>query len=175
MREFGGTFLFSASDLMRFMGCAHATTLDLMHLRGDPRQLPQVIQGAHPEPANLSCIDWMLGDHATIPTDRGIFLPVSRRMHPEVCRFISEQVYEGRLTSHADTARQGLAAPGFPRRGLSGSRSRMRAMLRSRPRRSPRSKPPRPTSCKASGRRRTARTARCARRTSSLSRPTTRR
>jgi transposase InsO family protein len=35
MREFGGTFLFSASDLMRFMGCAHATTLDLMHLRGD--------------------------------------------------------------------------------------------------------------------------------------------
>ena len=38
-------------------------------LVGDPRQLPQVIQGAHPEPANLSCLDWMLGDHATsIPT-----------------------------------------------------------------------------------------------------------
>lgn len=57
-------------------------------LVGDPRQLPQVIQGAHPEPANLSCLDWMLGDHATVPPDRGIFLPVSRRMHPEVCRFI---------------------------------------------------------------------------------------
>lgn len=35
MREFGGSFLFSASDLMRFMGCPHATTLDLMHLRGE--------------------------------------------------------------------------------------------------------------------------------------------
>jgi uncharacterized protein len=35
MREFGGSCLFSASDLMRFMGCARATTLDLMHLRGE--------------------------------------------------------------------------------------------------------------------------------------------
>lgn len=86
-------------------------------LVGDPRQLPQVIQGAHPEPASLSCLDWMLGDHATIPGDRGIFLPVSRRMHPEVCRFISEQVYEGRLTSHADTARQGVSGTQFPEAG----------------------------------------------------------
>lgn len=83
-------------------------------LVGDPRQLPQVIQGAHPEPANLSCLDWMLGDHATIPPDRGIFLPVSRRMHPEVCRFISEQVYEGRLTSHPDTVRQAVSGTRFP-------------------------------------------------------------
>ncbi|MCV2888959.1 DEAD/DEAH box helicase [Ruegeria aquimaris] len=86
-------------------------------LVGDPRQLPQVIQGAHPEPASLSCLDWVLGDRATIPPDRGIFLPVSRRMHPEVCRFISEQVYEGRLTSHADTARQGVSGTRFPEAG----------------------------------------------------------
>jgi uncharacterized protein len=86
-------------------------------LVGDPRQLPQVIQGAHPEPANLSCLDWMLGDHATIPPDRGIFLPVTRRMHPDVCRFISDQVYEGRLTSHADTVRQGVSGTSFPAAG----------------------------------------------------------
>ncbi|WP_199725281.1 DEAD/DEAH box helicase [Gemmobacter lutimaris] len=86
-------------------------------LVGDPRQLPQVIQGAHPEPANLSCLDWMLGEHATVPPDRGIFLPVSRRMHPEVCRFISDQVYEGRLTSHPDTARQALRGTRFPEVG----------------------------------------------------------
>src|SRR5690625_173747 len=35
MREIGGNILFSASDLMRLMGCAHATTLDLMRLRGE--------------------------------------------------------------------------------------------------------------------------------------------
>lgn len=86
-------------------------------LVGDPRQLPQVIQGAHPEPANLSCLDWMLGDHATIPPDRGIFLPITRRMHPDVCRFISDQVYEGRLISHADTVRRGVSGTSFPAAG----------------------------------------------------------
>lgn len=86
-------------------------------LVGDPRQLPQVIQGAHPDPANLSCLDWMLGDHATVPADQGIFLPVSRRMHPEVCGFISEQVYEGRLTSHPDTARQRVTGTTLPEAG----------------------------------------------------------
>ncbi len=86
-------------------------------LIGDPRQLPQVIQGAHPEPANLSCLEWMLADHATVPPDRGIFLPVSRRMHPDVCRFISDQVYEGRLTSHLDTARQCVTGTSFPTAG----------------------------------------------------------
>jgi len=35
MRNLGGNILFSATDLMRFMGCAHATTLDLMRLRGE--------------------------------------------------------------------------------------------------------------------------------------------
>jgi predicted RecB family nuclease len=86
-------------------------------LVGDPRQLPQVIQGAHPEPANLSCLDWMLGDHATVPPDRGIFLPISRRMHPDVCKFISEQVYEGRLTSHPDAARQSISGTCYPLAG----------------------------------------------------------
>ncbi|MHB2165640.1 TM0106 family RecB-like putative nuclease [Alsobacter sp. R-9] len=86
-------------------------------LVGDPRQLPQVIQGAHPDPADLSCLDWMLGDHATVPHDRGIFLGVTRRMHPEVNRFISEQVYEGRLESHPDTQRQSVTGTSFPTAG----------------------------------------------------------
>ena len=86
-------------------------------LVGDPRQLPQVIQGAHPAPANLSCLDWMLGEHATVPADQGIFLPISRRMHPEVCRFISEQVYEGRLTSHPDTSDQRVTGTALPHAG----------------------------------------------------------
>lgn len=86
-------------------------------LVGDPRQLPQVVQGAHPAPANLSCLDWMLGDHATVPPDRGIFLGTTRRMHPEVNRFISEQIYEGRLISHPDTGRQAVTGTRFPDAG----------------------------------------------------------
>lgn len=41
MRDFDGRIFLSASDLMRFMGCAHATTLDLAHIRGtgpEPRE-----------------------------------------------------------------------------------------------------------------------------------------
>src|SRR3546814_15920491 len=72
-------------------------------LVGDPRQLPQVIQGAHPAPANLSCLEWMLGEHAPVPADRGIFLAETRRMHPEVCDFISDQVYECPLARPGDT------------------------------------------------------------------------
>jgi len=86
-------------------------------LVGDPRQLPQVIQGSHPDPVNLSCLDWMLGAHATVPPDRGIFLPISRRMHPGVCEFISRQVYEGRLANHPDTARQCVSGTPFPSAG----------------------------------------------------------
>lgn len=86
-------------------------------LVGDPRQLPQVIQGAHPEPADLSCLQWMLGEHATVPADRGIFLAETRRMHPEVCRFISDQVYEARLSSHPDTEKQSVDCPSLPSDG----------------------------------------------------------
>lgn len=86
-------------------------------LVGDPRQLPQIIQGAHPHPANLSCLEWMLGEHATIPPDRGIFLGTTRRLHPDICAFISEQVYEGRLHTHPLTAQQKLSGTGLPEAG----------------------------------------------------------
>lgn len=35
-------------------------------------------------------------------------------MHPEVCRFVSEQVFEGRLTSHPDTAKQRVTGTELP-------------------------------------------------------------
>jgi uncharacterized protein len=83
-------------------------------LVGDPNQLPQVVQGAHPHPANLSCLDWMLASATTIPSDRGLFLSVTRRMHPDLCRYISDQFYEGRLMSHPSTTLQQIMVPGLP-------------------------------------------------------------
>jgi uncharacterized protein len=41
-----------------------------------------------------------------MPADRGVFLDESWRMHPDVCDFISELIYEGRLDSHASCKRQ---------------------------------------------------------------------
>jgi uncharacterized protein len=89
-------------------------------LVGDPMQLSQPIQGAHPGESGLSALEYLLAGHNTVPADRGIFLPVSRRMHPDVCQFISDIVYEGRLTSDEGAARQKIL--GDPTRDLSGAR-----------------------------------------------------
>lgn len=71
-------------------------------LVGDQMQLAQPIQGAHPGDSGLSALEFLLKSYATIPPERGVFLEVTRRMHPKVCRFISDAVYEGKL--HADPA-----------------------------------------------------------------------
>lgn len=86
-------------------------------LVGDPNQLPQVIQASHPEPANLSCLEWMLGDQTTVSEDRGIFLPVSRRMHPDLCAYVSDQFYAGRLSAHDTAAARSVQAEGMPDTG----------------------------------------------------------
>jgi len=66
-------------------------------LLGDPRQLEQPMQGSHPEGTGVSALDHILGSHATIPRDRGLFLEETWRLHPEICAFTSEQFYESRL------------------------------------------------------------------------------
>jgi uncharacterized protein len=80
-------------------------------LVGDQMQLAQPIQGSHPGDSGLSALDYLLNGEATIPPDFGIFLDTTYRMHPDVCRFISEAVYEGRLKSHCDNSRQEILWP----------------------------------------------------------------
>jgi predicted RecB family nuclease len=77
-------------------------------LVGDQMQLGQPMQGVHPGESGTSALEFVLGDLATVPADRGIFLPVTRRMHPDVCRFISEAVYEGRLRPAPGNSNQRL-------------------------------------------------------------------
>jgi uncharacterized protein len=80
-----------------------------VRLMGDPLQLAQVSQAVHPGRSGLSVLEHLLGDAATIPPDRGLFLEHTRRMHPDVCRFISEVVYEGRLESAPECANRKIA------------------------------------------------------------------
>jgi uncharacterized protein len=75
-------------------------------LLGDPLQLSQVSQGEHPGGSGASVLEHVLAEHPTIPSDQGVFIAQTRRMHPDVCRFISNQIYEGRLTSHESCAQQ---------------------------------------------------------------------
>lgn len=77
-------------------------------LLGDPRQLEQPMQGSHPEGTDASALNHILGEHATIPVDRGLFLEETWRLHPEICSFTSELFYEGRLKSRPDLKLQSI-------------------------------------------------------------------
>src|SRR4029077_3212276 len=81
-------------------------------LLGDPNQLRQPSKGSHPEGADLSALDHVLDGAQTIRPDRGRFLATTYRMHPDVCRFISEVAYEGRLESAPECARQAVGGTG---------------------------------------------------------------
>ena len=87
---------------------ASGTAARNLILLGDPLQLPHVSQAVHPEGTSLSVLEHLLGVHPTVPPDRGLFLEQTRRMHPAVCEFISDEVYEGRLRSHPGCALQSV-------------------------------------------------------------------
>ncbi len=72
---------------------------DGLVLLGDPQQLAQPSQGTHPPGPGVSALEHLLAGQATIPSDRGLLLDVTWRLHPAVCRFISDSFYEGRLTA----------------------------------------------------------------------------
>ncbi len=77
-------------------------------LLGDQMQLGQPIQGVHPGRSGESTLDYLLEGEATIAPARGVFLPESWRMHPDVCQFISKAVYDGRLHAQSQNKNQRL-------------------------------------------------------------------
>ncbi|WP_225677771.1 DEAD/DEAH box helicase [Bradyrhizobium hereditatis] len=81
-------------------------------LLGDPRQLEQPIQESHPDGVAVSALDHLLGTHATVPLEHGLFLPVTWRLHPSICSFHSELFYEGRLRSLPELRKQEIRSNG---------------------------------------------------------------
>jgi uncharacterized protein len=79
-------------------------------LVGDQMQLAQPIQGVHPGETGMSALDYLLQGLATVPPERGILLNQSRRMRAEICGFISEAMYDGRLSSHPDAELREIVA-----------------------------------------------------------------
>jgi predicted RecB family nuclease len=78
-------------------------------LLGDPQQLEQPQQGSHPEGTGVSVLEHVLGDHQTMPSDRGIFLAETWRLAPPICSFTSEVFYEGRLEPEDGCVQQRLS------------------------------------------------------------------
>ena len=78
-------------------------------LLGDPQQLDRPLKGSHPDGAEKSALEHLLGDRKTIPGDMGQLLPETRRLHPKICSFTSEVFYEDKLSSHVTTHNRALA------------------------------------------------------------------
>ncbi len=91
---------------------AGATAARAIVLLGDPNQLPQVSQGVHPDGAGASALEHVLGTDRTLPPERGLFLPVTYRMHPRVNAFVSELFYDGRLETDPANATQAIGGSG---------------------------------------------------------------
>ena len=115
-------FIDEAGQVSLANAVAMARSAKNIVLLGDQMQLEQPIQGTHPGDSGLSSLQYVLKDidaskpdilvcHAVVPQDYGLFLGESRRMHPSLCRFVSETAYEGRLVSHPDCASQEVDVP----------------------------------------------------------------
>ena len=57
-------------------------------------------------------LEHLLGDAQTVDASHGVFLGESYRLHPDVCAFVSELMYDGRLGSAPGRERQRVDAGG---------------------------------------------------------------
>ena len=96
---------------------AAGTAAHNLVLVGDPQQLAQPSKGVHPEGAWVSSLEHVLDGADTMPAELGVFLDRTHRLHPEICRFVSELSYDGRLRSRPGCEEQHLGGDG----PLSGS------------------------------------------------------
>lgn len=93
----------SLANLLAMSTCARNVVL-----LGDQMQLGQPIQGVHPGESGQSTLEYLLRGEATIAHESGVFLNDTWRMHPDVCQFISDAVYDGRLQAELKNANQRL-------------------------------------------------------------------
>jgi uncharacterized protein len=76
-------------------------------LLGDPQQLNQPTQGSHPEGTDVSALDHVLHGEQTIPSDRGLFIEETWRLHPAICAFpVSHEGNQSACPEEADAVRE---------------------------------------------------------------------
>jgi uncharacterized protein len=78
-------------------------------LLGDPQQLEQPRQGAHPDGTEVAALVHILGrDQQTLRPDQGVFLADTYRLHPNLCAFTGELYYDDKLRTAPGCERQVL-------------------------------------------------------------------
>jgi len=112
-------FVDEAGQMSLAMAIAAGRAAKNIVLLGDPQQLEQPQQGTHPEGAGIAALDHVLDGAVTMPDTKGLFLENTWRLHPEICRFTSEQYYDSRLESLPGLENQSIIGrPPFAGHGL---------------------------------------------------------
>ncbi len=96
----------SIADLIALGGVAKNIILV-----GDQLQLGQPTQGSHPGLSNNSVLDYLLQGKDTVEDNRGIFLSITYRMHPNINSFISENFYENKLLTNPENKNRKIDFP----------------------------------------------------------------
>lgn len=109
-KELDTLFIDEAGQFSLANAAAASVAARNLVLLGDPQQLAQPSKGIHPEGAGVSVLEHVLGSNETMPPERGLFLEKTYRMHPEVCRYVSDAFYQGRLESVVDCVGQDIGA-----------------------------------------------------------------
>jgi predicted RecB family nuclease len=84
-------------------------------LVGDPQQLAQPSQAAHPPGAGVSALEHVLGEQATMPAEAGLLLDTTWRMHPRLRQYTSAAFYDSKLTGVAGLGLQEVLGDTPPR------------------------------------------------------------
>ena len=84
---------------------------DNLILLGDQNQLAMPSQGAHPGESGSSALVYLLQNHAVVPPELGVFLGTTYRLHPDICRFISDAFYDGQLQPDPSTSNHRVEMP----------------------------------------------------------------
>ncbi|HTJ51039.1 MAG TPA: TM0106 family RecB-like putative nuclease [Cyclobacteriaceae bacterium] len=92
-------FIDEAGQMSLSQALAASRAAKNLILLGDPQQLEQPQKGAHPEGSDVAALTYLLEGKPTMPEGKGLFLGVTRRIHPNISKFTSEIFYEGKLIS----------------------------------------------------------------------------
>lgn len=78
---------------------------------GDQMQLSSPITALHPGESGKSGPEYLLEGQDTITKDKGIFIDKTRRLHPSICEFISDNFYDSRLKNFEFTKKRKIIFP----------------------------------------------------------------
>ena len=93
---------------------------DNVILLGDQNQLPNVTQGSHAMGIENSVMSFCLGNNSIVGEEHGIFLPITRRLHPKICNYISDSFYQSQLIPHPSNKNRNLIKKNNENLDLSG-------------------------------------------------------